>query len=238
VPARRSVCDDILGWPSRVVEAPIVVLVANRSTSHNGEVIVVVEGPSAAGKTSWCQLHAADFVAEYAPTDNEPDGSDLAAQADYWASVNSQRWLQAIDLERRSGLAICDSDPLKLHYSWSLTRIGEATWSRFEHDLDATRRAFSAGTLGFADLVMVSIPSPAVLHRQRDSDVTRRRHTFDLHSRLSEPLRDWYHAVATLDPRRVVWELPPTGMPQLVPIPRDRRSDVALLDRLVSILPS
>jgi hypothetical protein len=200
--------------------------------------ILVAEGPSAAGKTPWCQLHAGVFVAEYVSTDTEPDGSDLAAQATYWASMNSHRWVEALDLERASGLAVCDSDPLKLHYIWSLARIGAAPWTRFEHDLDAARRAFAADTLGFADLVMVSIPSPAVLHRQRNSDITRRRRSFDLHSRLSEPLRDWHQAVDTLDPRRVVWELPSDGVRRAMPIPRERRSDVELLDKLVMIQPS
>jgi hypothetical protein len=200
--------------------------------------IVVVEGPSAAGKTTWCQLHASEFVAEYLSTHTEPDGSDLGAQAAYWASVNSRRWMEALDVERRRGLALCDSDPLKLHYSWSLARIGAAPWTRFEHELVATRRAFAAGALGFADLVMISIPAPAILQRQRDSDVTRRRRSFDLHTRLSEPLRDWYRAVDSLDPGRVVWELPPAGVPEPMPKPRDSRSSVALLDKLVAILPS
>jgi hypothetical protein len=132
------------------------------SVGHYGVMIVVVEGPSAAGKTTWCRLYVSDFVAEYVPTNTEPDGSDLGAQTAYWTSANSSRWMQALDLERRSGLALCDSDPLKLHYSWSLAQIGAAPWTRFEHELGTTRRAFAAGSLGFADLVMVSIPLPAV----------------------------------------------------------------------------
>jgi len=200
--------------------------------------IVVVEGPSAAGKTTWCRLHTREFVLEYVPTGKEPDGSDLAAHADYWVSANALRWMQARELERRDGLAVCDSDPLKLHYSWSLARIGATSWARFEHDLAAARRAFAADTLGFGDFVIVSIPSPADLRRQRDFDRTRRRHSFDLHARLSEPLRDWYDAVDALDPGRVFWGFPPAGMPELPPMPRKRRSDVALLDELVAILPS
>jgi len=40
----------------------------------HGNVIVVVEGPSAAGKTTWCLSHAECFVAEYVPTGDEPEG--------------------------------------------------------------------------------------------------------------------------------------------------------------------
>src|SRR6478735_5328390 len=39
-------------------------------------VIVAVEGPSAAGKSTWCRATSEQFVAEYTPTGEEPDGSD------------------------------------------------------------------------------------------------------------------------------------------------------------------
>ena len=76
--------------------------------------IVAVEGPSAAGKTSWCRANAPDFVAEYTPVGNRPDAEQPAR---FWTGVNSQRWSNAIELETATGTAICDSDPLKLHYS-------------------------------------------------------------------------------------------------------------------------
>ena len=197
-------------------------------------VIVAVEGLSAAGKTTWCRRHAVDFVAEYVPTGTEPDGTDLAAQAVYWVAVNSQRWDNARRLEQHTGLAVCDSDPLKLHYSWCLSRIGTAPPERFERELAQVRRAFAAGTLGLADLVLVSIPSLETLQRQRNADPTRRRRHFDLHSQLGEHLRTWYAGVDALDPGRVIWELPAEGVPADVPQPRDQRSDLALLDALTA----
>ena len=128
--------------------------------------IVVVEGPSAAGKTTWCPQHAPAAVEEYAPTGAEPDDSDLSAQAGYWTAVNSRRWAQARALEARTGIAVCDSAPVKLHYSWSLSRIGATPRARFEHELAQTRRAFATGALGLADLVLVSIPPPATLRKR------------------------------------------------------------------------
>ncbi|MGB5952822.1 MAG: hypothetical protein WBG57_09985, partial [Ornithinimicrobium sp.] len=199
-------------------------------------VIVAVEGPSAAGKTTWCRRQASAFVEEYAPTGVEPDGADASAQAAYWVGVNSNRWRRAIDLEARSGTAICDSDPLKLHYSWCLARVGAAPWSRFEHEFAQARDAFARGSLGFADLVLISIPAKATLQAQCDADTTRRRKTFAIHSALAEPLRSWYQAVETLEPGRVVWDLPPNGLPQSIPWPRAQRSDPALLDQLLHLL--
>jgi hypothetical protein len=151
-------------------------------------VIVVVEGPTAAGKTTWCRRHAgAGIVPEYLPTGTEPDGSDLQAQADYWVAVNSQRWAQARAVEAATGLAVCDSDPLKLHYSWCLSRIGVAPRAQWEHEYAAARTAFAAHRLGLADVVLLSIPPLEVLRQRRDGDPTRRRRQFDLHVRLGAP---------------------------------------------------
>lgn len=197
-----------------------------------------MEGPSAAGKSTWCRRHSTNFVAEHVPTGSEPDGTDTSSQGGFWTEVNCRRWTQATSLEARTGIAICDSDPLKLHYSWSLSRIGAAPWSRFVDELAAVRRAFHAETLGFADLVLVSIPPPAVLRAQRLGDPTRSRRSFELHARLSASLRAWYGAIDALHPGRVVWEFPSGGLPSSMPPPRPSRSDVSLLDELVDTLPS
>ena len=54
--------------------------------------IVAVEGPSAAGKTTWCRRVTDRFVAEYAPAGHEPEGNDPQAQGQYWTEVNARRW--------------------------------------------------------------------------------------------------------------------------------------------------
>lgn len=105
--------------------------------------IVAVEGPSAAGKTTWCRATGGRFVAECAPNGQEPNGSDRVEKANYWAHVNARRWTQALALEESTGVAICDSDPLKLHYSWCLAAVGASPVSRFEQELAAVRRMFA-----------------------------------------------------------------------------------------------
>jgi hypothetical protein len=201
-------------------------------------VIVAVTGPSAAGKTTWCRRHhAEDLVAEYAPTGVEPDDGDLPAQAAFWCAVNCRRWQAAIARERASGLAVCDDDPLKLHYSWSLVRTGVASPERWTFELAANRAAIAAGRLGFADVVLVSLPSVAELRRRRDTDPTRRRRNFALHVRLAEPLREWYQALELAAPGRVRWELPSDGLPAVLSAPRADRYDLAVFDALVAALP-
>jgi hypothetical protein len=202
-------------------------------------VIVVVTGPSAAGKTTWCRRHyPGELIPEYAPTGMEPDDSDPAAQAGYWSDVNCRRWRQATRRERAVGLAVCDDDPMKLHYCWSLVRIGAASPRRWAHEVAANRAAVTEGRLGFADLVLVSIPPVEELRRRRDADPTRRRRNFDLHAQLVEPLRQWYQALELVQPGRVRWELPSDGLPQTLPPPRTNRCDPAVFDALMQALPS
>lgn len=199
--------------------------------------IIVVEGPSAAGKTTWCRAHAARFVPEYEPTGAEPDGTDPVTQADYWVNVNSGRWAEAVGLERRTGLAVCDSDPMKLHYSWSLATIGAAPWARFQHELQRCRTAFADGSLGFADLVLISTAPEEQLRRQKTADSSRRRRSFDLHVQLREPLLAWYATLEALSPGRVLWALPAHDAALTAVRPRSSRTDPALLDALVAQLP-
>lgn len=201
--------------------------------------IVVVSGPSSAGKTTWCQRHyPRELVSEYAPTGREPDDSEPAALAGYWCEVNCRRWSQAIEHERAFGLAVCDDDPVKLHYCWSLMRIGAASPERWAHEVAANRAAITAGRLGFADLVLVSLPPLEELRRRRDEDKTRRRRNFYLHAQLAEPLRQWYQALELVDPTRVRWGLPSDGVPAALPPARTNRSDPSIFDALLAALGS
>jgi hypothetical protein len=90
--------------------------------------LIVVEGISASGKTTWCRKHAADFtVAETGPRDDAPDATlNPAAAARFWVEQGERRWRAARAFERSRGVAVCDTDPLKLHYIWSLWQIGVA----------------------------------------------------------------------------------------------------------------
>lgn len=207
--------------------------------TENALMIVVVEGPSAAGKTTWCRRHARHLVDEYSPAGDEPDPRDAVAQVMFWADVNSQRWQEAIRSERLHGTVVCDTDPVKLHYSWTLARIGRRAPARFAAEVEATRAAVARGLLGLADVHLVSIPSPAALQAQKQADQTRRRHSFAVHRLLAEPLREWYEALARLDPQRVVWQFPETGLAGIPDVPPRRdRSDPALLDAVLDALPA
>ncbi len=124
-----------------------------------GPVIVVVEGPSAAGKTTWAAAKGgASLVSEPART-VEPPG-EPAAVAKFWTDRHAERWSQALARERQTGLAVLDTDPLKLHYSWSLQCIDAASREQWENQERAYREAIAAHRIGFADRYLVSIPTP------------------------------------------------------------------------------
>lgn len=203
--------------------------------------IVLVEGPSAAGKTTWVAAHAASVaVPEYEVSARQPSRrADPEAAARFWAAANSQRWLDAIALEASCGVAVCDTDPFKLHYVWCLWQIGEVAEDEWLLEMEANRSLFAIGELGLADAVLCSIPSSAVLAERRTADPTRRRSRFDVHSRLAEPLRRWYQGVDSLEPGRVVWEHPVVGLAAVENLTlRSERSGLRLFDGLLDAIGS
>ncbi|PZR64019.1 MAG: hypothetical protein DLM71_04060 [Chloroflexi bacterium] len=194
--------------------------------------IIVVEGPSASGKTTWGQAHAPDVVvAESAPADPPEDAS---AAARFWAENGARRWEQAIATEQRVGIAVCDTDPLKLHYSWSLWRIGAGSRQVFQRQVDAYRELMDGRRIGFADAYFVSIPDPEVLELRRTGDPKRRRRNFALHARLGEPLREWYAALEEVRPGSVRWGFPDEGVGQPVHSVRPRY-DLEAYDALIGL---
>lgn len=200
--------------------------------------LVVVEGVSAAGKTSWCERHGAGHVvAESRPAGPVPDrGHDPRGAAGFWVAENARRWQTARELAARTGLAVCDTDPLKLHYSYGLWRIGALAREHWLVERDLTREAIVTSQLGFADLYLVSRISEERARAQRGADASRSRRLFDLHVRLGPPLIDWYKAVETLLPGRVIWALPEDGVPTAEPR-GNGDEDLALFDALIGRLP-
>ncbi|PZQ17418.1 MAG: hypothetical protein DI564_06335 [Rhodanobacter denitrificans] len=203
--------------------------------------IVVIEGISAAGKTAWCRRHAADrCVPETGPIAGAPDrDADPHAAARFWAAANARRWQAALALERTSGYAVCDTDPLKLHYVWSLWRIGAATEAQWRAECAAAREQIAARRLGFADRYYVRAIDTDQARRQRDGDPTRTRRNFDLHLRLQAPLMAWYETLARVLPGRVQFDWPDAGELEAdsAAAPDPLRYALDRFDALVAALP-
>ena len=158
--------------------------------------IVAVDGPAGSGKTSWCRQHHPGFV---------PDESQ-----------DVDRWAAAVAHEQERGVAVCDTDPLRLHYQYGLYRLGAIDRLAWRREAARVRRALARERLGLVDLVLVS---------DRDDGRT------DLQARLRGPLLEWYEALEELGPGRVV-----AGLPDALPAvaPRLNRYSVELLDLLIA----
>ena len=202
------------------------------------DVIVVVEGPSGAGKTTWTAKHGGRYALLERIPDHAAVPVDEEDAARFWVERNVARWHEVMEREQRDGLVVVDTDPLKLHFTWSLFEVGYASRREWELARDAARDAVASARYGFADLAFVSDADEATLRARRDADTTRSRRNFERHVRLRDTTLDWYRAIATLDPRRVVFGLPDDGIREehLALGPRPDRYDVVLFDRLVATL--
>ena len=198
--------------------------------------ILVVEGISASGKTTWCTRHGGPHViAEHGRLDGVPErASDPVAAAVFWAERNVDRWQAALAMEARAPWAVCDSDPLKLHYLWCLWQIGEASTNDWLTELNATRDTVAQGRIGFADAYIVGAIDPQLARQRALADTTRRRSNFELHVRLQQALLSWYAAIEQVLPGSVQ-----VGFPAKMPAvqPRDDRYSLAAFDRMIALLP-
>lgn len=199
--------------------------------------IVVVEGISACGKTTWCARQGGQHVvAEHGRFENVPDRTaDPIGAATFWAERNVDRWQAALAMEAQSAWAVCDSDPLKLHYIWTLWQIGEASEHDWRVELDATRETIAQGRIGFADCYIVGRIDPQLARERAKADTTRRRGNFELHVRLQQALLSWYSAMAQVRPASVLFELP-AAMPAVES--REGRYSLAAFDQMIALLPT
>jgi len=202
--------------------------------------IIVVEGISASGKTKWCSEHGGDHVIpEAGKVLDAPDcEKDPFAAAAFWSVRNAQRWQAALVAEAKTGLAICDTDPVKLHYDWCLWQIGEASEQQWRHALNFTRESLLAGRVGLADSYFVKEIDPPLARLQRDGDATRARRNFELHLRLQSPLIAWYEALGAALPGRVKFSLPTEWALPAGSGPKDGRYDVVAFDHAINLLPA
>jgi hypothetical protein len=201
-------------------------------------VIVVVEGPSGAGKTTWCRTHGGRFALLEEVPDHSTVPTGLEAQARFWVERNVARWAQVREREDRDGLVVVDVDPFKLHYVWTLWRTGQVPELEWDLQREASRKAFSAGEYALADLYLVSNIDEPTLRARRDADTMRTRRGFESHVRLRDSLLRWYCAIDELEPGRVRFELPDAGLtPDLLALgPRVVRSGADLFDQLLARL--
>jgi hypothetical protein len=198
-------------------------------------VIIVVEGPSGAGKTTWCRTHGGPNALLESLPDHTTVPTEPQAAARFWVERNVARWAEVLAREARDGLVIVDTDPFKLHFVWTLFRTGQVTEVEWAMQRDAARDAFASGRYALADVFLVSDIDVATLRARREGDPSRTRRNFERHVLLRDTLMRWYTAIDRLDPGRVAFGLPADGIPAdlIARGKRARRSGPELFDELM-----
>jgi hypothetical protein len=207
--------------------------------------IVVVEGISAAGKTTFCRRFGRRWVPEFPAQGQVPGLSDPAGvHAAYWVEHNVRRFQAALEVEAEHGFAICDTEPWKSHFDWSMARAGFKTMEVFDAAIPIARKAISEQRLGFGGRYYVKRIPPLVARAQKEADSTRSRRNFEMHLALQPHLLDWFNALSDVLPGRVSFSFPKyeTLLAELTNHQaRDsesRRFEVSVLDALLERLPN
>ena len=206
--------------------------------------IIVIEGISAAGKTTYARQFGADHhVPEFPEQGTLPDDGDPAeVHASYWVEHNIRRFQAALEAEAKYGFAICDTEPFKSHFDWCMAKAGFKSMDVFKAAMPLARDAIAEHRIGFGDLYLVKRIAPDVARAQKEGDRTRTRRRFDMHLALQPYLMCWYEALAEVLPGRIEFAFPDkeallNRIKNKAPEENPRRFDVSVLDALLERLP-
>ncbi len=207
--------------------------------------IIVAEGISAAGKTTFArQFGDGRWLPEIEAKAQRPDAdAPLIDHARFWAGHNSRRFQLAMEIEAKHGFVICDTDPMKVHFSWCMERAGFHWPDKFEIAVPVVREAIAERRLGFADLYLVKQIDPDTARAQKEGDLTRRRGNFEQHLALQPHLIDWFGALSGPLSGHVRWGFPEVSnmldeIKTKAPEASPRRFDVSVFDELLRRLPN
>ncbi len=206
--------------------------------------IVVLEGISAAGKTTFARRFGAGlWLPELEPLGPRPkDDAPLENHATFWANHNIRRFQLALAIEAKHGFVVCDTDPMKIHYAWCMEKAGFNWPDKFAVARRFVRRAIVDRQIGFADRYFVKRIDPDQARKQKEGDETRRRGNFDQHLALQPHLMRWFETLSDVLPGRVEFAFPDqeqllAEIQNKTPEENPRRFDVSIFDSLVGQLP-
>jgi hypothetical protein len=199
--------------------------------------IVAIEGPSAAGKTTWCRSHFPHTCVEAAPENiAAPDlFADPAEVGQFWVNHAVENWQRALAIEREHGIAFCDGDPFHLDYSWALWKSGALSSELFEVESELYRVAFEAKQIGFVDHVLWLEVPVEELRRRASADDSRRRKRHEMYLALVPWMKAWFHERERILPGSVRALTDGLRVEELGSKFVSQRYDTALMDQLVDL---
>ncbi len=165
--------------------------------------IICLEGPSAAGKTTLARALGAVHGAAVVP-ELDAAGAPPPERAEPWfAERHAGRWMHALKLASTAPLVVMDCDPLKgLWYNWMHAADG---WPGVDVVEPLYRARIERGELGFPARYIYLDASEAQLRRRRADDRTRQRRGFEKNVRTLVAQRRYFAALDSADPGRVAF---------------------------------
>ncbi len=201
--------------------------------------IVAIEGPSAAGKTTWCRTHCSIWVEDTPANIAAPDlYNDPAEVGRFWVNHAIANWKRALAIERDHGIAVCDGDPFHLYFAWALWKSGALDNRLFEIESELYRCAFEKKVIGFVDLVLWLEAPEDEPRRRAKGDSVRRRKRHELYLALVPWIKAWFDARERLLPGGVRPLKPDFRIEELSASSSSQRYDVARMDAMISSLRS
>jgi len=200
--------------------------------------IVAIEGPSAAGKTTWCRTHCIHSWVEEAPYHiAAPDlYADPAEVARFWVNHNSSKWQRALEIEREHGVAICDGDPFHLYFAWALWKSGALERELFDTERELYRDAIKQERMGFVDVVLWLDAPEHELRRRARADTVRLRKRHEMYLALVPWMKAWFDARERLSPGSLRPLEDDFSMEDLVGGASPHRYDITLVDQHYEML--
>lgn len=200
--------------------------------------IVAIEGPSAAGKTSWCRSHYPDqHVVETPENIAAPDLFSIPEQvAAFWVDHAIHNWRRALEIEQQHGLAVCDGDPFHLYFAWALWKSGALARDLFNAETELYRNALARRQIGFVDHVLWIELGEEELRRRALADTTRRRKRHTMYLALVPWMKIWFEAREAFTPGTVHSLREDVRVGQLIPRPDALRYSALLLDQILATL--
>ena len=141
--------------------------------------ILVVEGPSAAGKSTWVARWPARFVVPETGR-VQPRGCRrfTTCSLELHADLNCARWSLAIAVRAGDGHRRLRRRPAQAPLRLLPRANRKGLVEQFRAGAEATRSAIAGELLGIADVILCCVPDAATLDRHRRADAARARRNF------------------------------------------------------------
>lgn len=165
--------------------------------------IICIEGPSAVGKTTVCQILEDSYGFTRIPEVNELYIRSQNEAPFWYFERQLNRWERARDISLSGGIAVLDGDPFQpIWYNWIFMESGIQS---IPDTLGFYREQVQRGAIRVPDKYYVLTASEEVIRKRKDSDLRRLRRNFDKHLGLVAPQLTFFRALDVAAPALVTF---------------------------------